>query len=61
MKNADSWSKASCHEYAAENFNSSKMASNYIELYEKVLAGEFLNKECPVAKEDPNIPLPWII
>lgn len=32
-----------CHQYAIENFNSMKMATDYLKLYRKVLNGEYLN------------------
>ena len=37
-----------CHQYAIKNFNSAKMAHDYIEKYEKILDGESLHKEHPL-------------
>jgi hypothetical protein len=39
-----------CHTYAIDNFNSKKMADNYLKLYHKILNGESLNKTLPYAK-----------
>lgn len=40
-----------CHQYAADNFSSQKMAENYLKIYEKVLSGndltENLNEKPP--------------
>jgi glycosyltransferase involved in cell wall biosynthesis len=38
-----------CHEYAIKNFNSKIMTENYLKLYQKILAGETLNKTAPYA------------
>lgn len=36
-----------CHYYAKENYNAKKMTDNYLQLYNKVIDGEQLNKENP--------------
>ncbi len=36
-----------CHNYAVTYFNSKVMTESYLKLYEKVIAGETLNKEVP--------------
>ena len=36
-----------CHVYALENFNAEVMAKRYVQKYEKVLAGDTLNKTAP--------------
>ncbi len=36
-----------CHDYAASNFSSQKMAENYLKLYEKVLSDKVLNENPP--------------
>jgi glycosyltransferase involved in cell wall biosynthesis len=60
LKSTESYSRQKCHEYARDVFNSRKMAESYLEIYNKVLNGEKLNKNKPVYLEDPEIlPLPW--
>lgn len=44
---ADKYSHQRCHEYAMEEFNSKKMALEYLNKYEKVIAGENLNTYPP--------------
>lgn len=39
-----------CHNYAKNNFSAKVMTENYLRLYEKVLAGEILNKTAPSPK-----------
>ena len=57
MKESANWKPEVCRDYAIENFNSRKMAVEYLSLYERVLAGEVLNKNIPtlIAKE-PKFP-----
>jgi glycosyltransferase involved in cell wall biosynthesis len=43
IENAEQFSKAKCHQYAVEQFNSKKMAEAYLEKYSKVLNDEKLN------------------
>ena len=61
IKNVDSFSNKLCHEYAADNFNVAKMASNYLLLYNRVLNGEKLNAAGPPVLQNTNQPkyLPW--
>lgn len=47
LKNIDSYSPTKCYEYVMENFTSKQMAKAYLEKYETVLNGKFLNKEQP--------------
>lgn len=42
-----------CHEYAVDNFNSMRMAEDYLKLYEKVLNGEQLNNK-PIFNPEKN-------
>ena len=51
VKNAASYSKAKCNEYAVENFSAKVMADAYITLYERVWNGELLNSASPTLKE----------
>ncbi len=51
LKNADSYSRKYCHEYAVEHFNSKLMAMRYLEKYEEVLNGKTLNTAKPKLKE----------
>lgn len=50
IKNS-SFSAKTCHEYAAENFNSRVMAEAYLKYYLKILEGSKLNTELPRLKE----------
>lgn len=47
LRNSDCFSRATCHQYAREQFNARKMAEAYLEKYEKVLNGYTLNPEAP--------------
>jgi hypothetical protein len=47
IKNTDSYNRKSISDYAAEEFNSKKMALRYLEKYEKVLNGNTLNEVRP--------------
>ncbi|NMM47766.1 glycosyltransferase [Marinigracilibium pacificum] len=47
VSNADRFSAEVCHNYAVEEFNSQKMASRYVEKYQKVITGEKLNTKKP--------------
>lgn len=47
IKNLGDFNGKHISEYVIENFNSAKMANSYLEKYEKVLAGQFLNDENP--------------
>lgn len=60
LKNADAFNKQYCHQYAADNFNIGKMATEYLALYHKVLNGEGLNKSNPtlIESKQPKY-LPW--
>ena len=54
LLNADDYDKKLCHEYAIENFSADVMTIGYIQLYERVLNGEQLNKNAPTLKEEPT-------
>lgn len=43
-----------CHEYAINNFNSKRMAEDYLQLYIKVLNGKPLNKKVPIYNPELN-------
>lgn len=59
MKDSQQWKPQVCRDYAVENFNSKKMALSYVEIYERVLAGETLNKEPPSLKKPEPKLLPF--
>ncbi len=54
LKDAGSFNKITCHEYAKEEFSALKMAKAYLVLYERVLNGEILNKVKPTLREKSN-------
>jgi glycosyltransferase involved in cell wall biosynthesis len=61
VANADLFSAKACHEYARDQFNSRRMTSAYILLFEKVLNGESLNLSHPKASGQPAPGLlPWL-
>ncbi len=45
--NYNNYSRQRCHEYVVENFNSKKMALEYLAKYEKVISGDKLNTNPP--------------
>ncbi len=47
IERADGFNKSTCHQYAADVFNSKKMAEAYVQKYEQVMNGEKLNKKNP--------------
>lgn len=49
VRHADSYDRIKCHEYAREHFSATRMAGEYLALYEKVLNG------CPVHAEPPTM------
>ncbi|QMU64714.1 MAG: glycosyltransferase [Flavobacteriaceae bacterium] len=51
IEHAHEFSHKKCHEYALEKFNSQKMALEYLNKYERVMLGEFLNAKKPQLKE----------
>ena len=56
MKEPANWKPQVCRDYAMENFNSRKMALEYLSLYERVLDGEVLNKTIPsLIAEEPKL------
>jgi hypothetical protein len=54
LKNADSYDRKRCQEYAIANFSADKMAKNYLKLYEKVLQGKTLHDHAPVVDATPQ-------
>jgi glycosyltransferase involved in cell wall biosynthesis len=59
IKNAGSYCRKLCHEYARDCFNSRKMALNYLQKYEQVINGQKLNPAPPRLKEKYAGFLPW--
>lgn len=59
LKNHGSFSKRRCHEFAAETFNSKKMADSYLEKYHTVLCGKPLNGSAPSLREKTGRFLEW--
>lgn len=47
LKNIRQFNNKHCHDYVVENFSATKMADEYLVLYEKVLNGETLNSKPP--------------
>ena len=43
-----------CRDWALDRFHYQSMARKYLELYERVLEGESLNRSCPTASEPPE-------
>ena len=56
MLKSDSFDRRACHAHAV-HFNALRMAADYVQLYERVLAGEMLNNRSPVGRTSKN--LPW--
>ena len=58
MKDSGKWNSKLCRDYAMEKFHSRKMTLKYLTLYERVLAGEVLNKAIPslIGKEPKLLP-----
>ncbi len=50
ISNPGIFSPRICHEYAVEEFNSKKMALAYLERYQDVIEGKFLNESPPKLK-----------
>jgi glycosyltransferase involved in cell wall biosynthesis len=49
---------ATCHAFVRERFSAARMAHDYLQVYEKVMAGEPLNPSAPCMTE-PAHPLAW--
>lgn len=60
-RNADTYSKQVCHEYARDMFSSDRMAAGYAACYERVLNGNTLNSVSPRLRKAPGEGkfLPW--
>lgn len=54
IKNRGAYKRDVVHEYIRENFNNHRMASHYVQAYEKVLNGETLNSQVPVKPDTPE-------
>jgi glycosyltransferase involved in cell wall biosynthesis len=60
MKGAANYSRARCHEYARDCFNSKTMALNYLKKYDKVLNNQPLNSTIPkLQKQNGSKFLAW--
>lgn len=60
VENAGQYSGKLCHEYALENFNATVMTEAYIDRFQRVMNGAFLNKKPPKLVEKLSEPmLPW--
>jgi hypothetical protein len=57
VRNLDSFRRSDCHEWVLDNFTAARMADEYLRLYEKVMSGERLNAEEPVARAACACPL----
>jgi len=57
--NSGSYSSQRCHEYALDEFNSKKMALQYLKKYEIVLNKGFLNEKRPVLQDHIFKNLEW--
>jgi glycosyltransferase involved in cell wall biosynthesis len=56
MKESANWKPQNCRDYAMESFNSKKMALSYLEIYERVIEGEVLNRNNPtLQKPEPKL------
>ena len=49
--NVGSYSPKACYEYARDEFNSKRMAIDYLKKYEILLSGKTLNQDQPQLKE----------
>ncbi|WP_250793889.1 MULTISPECIES: hypothetical protein [Barnesiella] len=58
LKEGVVYSPMICHEYARDLFNAEIMAKAYLQKYEKVLNGEYLNENYPHALV-PDSKRPW--
>ena len=58
LKEGVDYSPMICHEYARDLFNAEIMAKAYLQKYEKVLNGEYLNENYPHALV-PDSKRPW--
>jgi len=59
LKNAGSYDRHKCQEWAIEHFSASRMTDAYLQLYEQVIKGQYLHPEPPSLIEAPDDkPLP---
>ncbi len=60
LKGIDRFDNRACHDYAADNFNITKMTVEYIKLYERVMNGQKLSEVKPKISTEPQPKfLPW--
>jgi glycosyltransferase involved in cell wall biosynthesis len=60
IEHSEAYSRRQCHEYARDRFSAAKMATAYLEKYERVLSGAFLNAIKPSLQAvQPEKFLPW--
>lgn len=52
LKDAGSYDRNTCHQYAADQFNARTMALNYLDKYEKVANGRPLHSKAPVITQE---------
>ncbi len=53
VKNTQDFKRRRCQEYVVENFSASRMADDYILLYQKILSGQQLHENSPVLEVVP--------
>jgi hypothetical protein len=51
LAEAESFDRRTIHQYAADTFSVERMTDAYVALYQRILAGERLHEEAPVARE----------
>jgi glycosyltransferase involved in cell wall biosynthesis len=49
----DAFSRRRCHEWVMDRFTARTMAAEYLKLYERVVSGEILNRQAPLARPFP--------
>lgn len=59
LKDVNDFDRRNCHEYVCDRFLATSMTRSYIELYEKVLNGRFLNEAVPYIRDSNEKFLPW--
>ncbi len=60
MKAVDCFDRKRCHEYAADQFNSRRMALDYLKYYEKCIDQKTLHVQPPVLQGDNNMDLEFV-
>ena len=54
VKNAESYDRVKCHEYAREYFSAERMAQDYLKIYDQVLIGLPIHIDPPALAEAPD-------